>query len=232
MQLDIKGAASIFGVSEKTILLWIKQKSLPARQVAGEHRFNRSELLEWATERKISVSSAILGEPAFADTRAIRLDEALRVGGVFHHVAGTDSTSVLSAVVDLMPLPGIVDRSFLYEMLIARESLGSTAIGDSIAIPHVRHPIVLQLPHPAVTLCFLDHPIDFGAPDGLPVDILFMLATPTVRAHQLLLSKLASALKDPRFKTVLTRKGSCEEILDEALRVEETLLSRPPGSHP
>lgn len=232
MQLDIKGAASIFGVSEKTILLWIRQKGLPARQVAGEHRFNRSELLEWATERKISVSSEILGEPAHAENRAIRLDEALRVGGVFHHVAGTDSGSVLSAVVDLMPLPGGVDRSFLHEMLCARESLGSTAIGDSIAIPHVRHPIVLHLPHPVATLCFLDHPIDFGAPDELPVDILFLLASPTVRAHQLLLSKLASALKDSRFKAVLTRKGSCDEILIEAARVEEALLSRSPGSHP
>ncbi len=232
MQLDIKGAASIFGVSEKTILLWIKQRSLPACQVGGEHRFNRSELLEWATERKISVSSEILGEPAYAGNRAIRLDEALRIGGIFHHVGGTDSSSVLSTVVDLMPMPGDVDRSFLHAMLIARESLGSTAIGDAIAIPHVRHPIVLHLRHPAITLCFLDHPIDFGAPDGLPVDILFMLASPTVRAHQLLLSKLASALKDPLFRAVLTRKGSSEEILDEAVRVEETLLSRPPGSHP
>jgi nitrogen PTS system EIIA component len=232
MQLDIKGAASIFGVSEKTILLWIRQKRLPACQVSGEYRFNRSELLEWATERKISVSSELLGGPAFEGDRAIRLDQALKLGGVFRGVEGTDCDSVLRAVVDLMPMPTDVDRTFLYEMLIARESLGSTAIGDSIAIPHVRHPIVLHLSHPAITLCFLDHPIDFGAPDGLPVDILFMLASPTVREHQLLLSKLASALKDARFTAVLTRKGSREEILDEAVRVEETLLSRTPGSHP
>ncbi|MHC1741550.1 MAG: PTS sugar transporter subunit IIA [Syntrophobacteraceae bacterium] len=232
MQLDIKGAANIFGVSEKTVQLWIKQKSLPACQVSGEYRFNRAELLEWATERKVSVSSEILSGPAYAGNRAIRLDEALRLGGVFHRVEGTDSASVLRAVVDLMPMPADVDRTFLYEMLFAREALGSTAIGDSIAIPHVRHPIVLHLPHPTITLCFLEHPIDFGAMDGLPVAILFMLASPTVRAHQLLLSKLASALKDPLFKALLTRKGSCEEILRDAVRVEETLASPSPSPHP
>lgn len=231
MQLSIKDAAGIFSVSEKTIYLWIKQKELPACQVSGEYRFNRAELLEWATERKVSVSNEILSEAAYAENRAVRLDEALRLGGISHHVGGTDKSSVLRSVVDLMPMPADLDREFLYEMLLARESLGATAIGDSIAIPHVRHPIVLHLPHPSTTLCFLEHPIDFGAVDGLPVDILFILASPTVRAHQLLLSKLAYALKDPVFKTLLTRKGTCEEILREARRVEETHASRASTPH-
>lgn len=231
MQLGVKDAAAIFDVSEKTILRWIRQKNLPSYQVNEEYRFNRAELLEWATERKISVSADIIDAPEDEDGPPPRLDDALKLGGVFHAVGGTDKASALREVVDIMRLPQDVDRTTLYQVLLARESLGSTAIGDGIAIPHVRHPIVLHMLQPTITLCFLEHPIDFGATDGQPVGVLFTLASPTVRAHQHLLSKLAFALKDQQFRAALTRKGSGEEILGEAGRVEEGLSSPTPGSH-
>ncbi len=229
MQLDVKDVAGIFSVSEKTILRWIKQKDLPSYQVNDHYRFNRAELLEWATERKIDLSAQIMTQPSEGEEPPPRLDEALRLGGVFHNVGGSDKTSVLSAVVDTMHLPPEVDGASLYEVLLARESLGSTAIGDGIAIPHVRHPIVLQTSHPTATLCFLEHPVEFGAEDGRPVDVLFTLVSPTVRAHQHMLSELALALKDGEFRAVLSRKASREEVLKEAARVQESIIPQVPG---
>ena len=110
MQLDVKDAAGIFSVSEKTILRWIKQKDLPSYQVNDHYRFNRAELLEWATERKIDLSTQIMSEPGEGEEPPPRLDEALRLGGIFHRVGGRDKISVLSAVVDTMHLPPEVDR--------------------------------------------------------------------------------------------------------------------------
>ena len=229
MQLDVKGAAGLFSVSQKTIFLWIKTKNLPSYQVNGQYWFNRTELLEWATEHKVALSEQIIEvEEGHAP---VKLDEALRLGGIFHHIGGTDKASVLSAVVDVMNLPPAVERITFSQLLLARESLGSTAIGDGIAIPHVRHPIVLNILHPAATLCFLEHPIDFGADDGRPVDILFTLVSPTVRAHQHLLAELALGLKDSRFRSVLTRKASGEEIIEEAKRVGERISARIAGHH-
>lgn len=229
MQLDVKDAAGIFSVSEKTILRWIKQKDLPSYQVNDHYRFNRAELLEWATERKIDLSTQIMSEPGEGEEPPPRLDEALRLGGIFHRVGGRDKISVLSAVVDTMHLPPEVDRISLCQVLLARESLGSTAIGDGIAIPHVRHPIVLRTSHPTATLCFLEYPVEFGAADGLPVDVLFMLVSPTVRAHQHMLSELALALKDREFRAALGRKASPDEILKEAARVQESIIAQVPG---
>ena len=81
---------------------------------------------------------------------------------------------------------------------MARESLGSTGIGDGIAIPHVRNPIVMHIPRPTITLCFLEHPIDFGALDGQPVHTLFTIVSPTVRAHlHLLLPPGLRAARQP-----------------------------------
>jgi PTS system nitrogen regulatory IIA component len=148
------------------------------------------------------------------------LSEALRAGGVHYRVSGTDKASVLHAVVDMIQLPEEVDRDFLYQVLLAREALGSTGIGDGIAIPHVRNPIVLHLSRPLVTLSFLDQPVDFGAIDGQPVTTLFTLISPTVRAHLHLLSRLGFALRDPDFKKAVLGQASRDVILEALRRVE------------
>ena len=224
MQLDVKGAAELFSVSQKTISLWIKTKNLPAYLVNEQYWFNRAELLEWANEHKVVLSGRIVASED--GDEPVQLAEALRLGGIFRHLGGTDKAAVLGAVVDVMNLPPTVDRAAFCQLLLARESVGSTAIGDGIAIPHVRHPIVLQTLHPTLTLCFLDHPVDFGAEDGRPVDILFTLVSPTVRTHQRLLALLALGLKEGGFRSVLTRGASDEEILEEARLVGRNTSSQ------
>ena len=113
-------------------------------------------------------------------------------------------------------MPEELDREFLLHVLLARENLQSTGIGEGVAIPHVRNPIVLHVPRPLVTLCFLDQPVDFEALDGKPVHALFSLICPTVRAHLALLSRLAFALHDARFKRVIAEQGPADEVLAEA----------------
>ena len=66
---------------------------------------------------------------------------------------------------------------------------------------------------PMVTLCFLEHPVDFGALDRKPVHVLFSLICPTVRSHLQTLSRLSYALQDQKFKAALLRQGQRDEIL-------------------
>ncbi len=223
MQLGVRDVAGLFNVSEKTVYRWVKQRKLPVYRVNEHYRFSRAELLEWATATRTNVTPEIMHEPQEDHVPQPRLHEALQAGGVHYRVCGTDKASVLRAVVHIMRLPEVVDRGYLYEVLLAREALGSTGIGDGIAIPHVRNPIVLHIPRPMIALCFLDNQIDFGALDGQPVGILFTLVSPTVRAHLHLLSKLAYALRNPQFKDVVMRHGSRQEIYTEACRIEASL---------
>ena len=60
MQLTVRDATRLLTVSEKTIYRWINQGSLPAYRVNEQYRFNRAELLEWATAHKINVSVEIV----------------------------------------------------------------------------------------------------------------------------------------------------------------------------
>lgn len=223
MQLGVKDAARLLAVPEKTVYLWIEEGRLPAARVNEQYRFNRAELLEWATSRKMNVSAALFEEPESRTTPVPGLVEALQAGGIFYRVGGTDKESVLRAVVDHMRVPEEVDREFLLRVLLAREALQSTGIGDGIAIPHVRNPIVLHVSRPMISLCFLENPVDFQALDGKPVFVLFSLISPTVRAHLRLLSRLSFALHDPGFKRAILRQASRDEILAEARRVEAGL---------
>ncbi len=224
MSMMIKAAdvAELMQIDEKTVLRWIRKEGLDAVEMNGVYHINRVDLLEWATEHGIKVPPSLF----VIDEKALdfpTLAEALEAGGIFCGVSGNDKLSVLQNLVANLSLPPQVDPEFLLQVLLAREALGTTAIGDGIAIPHVRNPILVNLPSPAITLSFLREPVDFGALDGKPVEIVFMLISPTVKIHLHLLSKLAYALRNDSFRSVLGGKRDPALILDAARRVESEL---------
>ncbi|MGA4643353.1 PTS sugar transporter subunit IIA [Limisphaera sp. 4302-co] len=215
MQLTVKDVARLLGTSEKSVYRWMRERGLPAHRVGGQFRFNRAELIEWATAQKVNVSPQIFEEPEAAGPLPT-LADALETGGVFYRITGANKEAVLASVVEYLRLPEGADRRLLLQMLIAREKLASTAIGDGIALPHPRHPIVFHMDRPLITLCFLERPVDFGALDGKPVHAVFTLVSPTVRGHLHLLSRLAFALKDESFKQLIQEQAGREQILAAA----------------
>jgi nitrogen PTS system EIIA component len=221
MNLRVKDAAALLHVSEKTIYRWVARAKLPFHQVNNQYRFNRADLLEWATSNRVPLSPQIMEEPG--DSFIPSLAEALQTGGIYYRVEGGDKASVLQSVVNILALPREVDREFLFQVLLARESLGSTAIGGGIAIPHVRNPITLHIECPLIALCFLEKPIDFQSIDGLPVHTLFTIVSPTVKAHLSLLSRLSFALRTSVFSEAVSRIGSREEIFKAAEQMDKEL---------
>lgn len=225
MEIGVKDAAGLLSVSEKTIYRWLKTNKMPGFKVGEQYRFNRAELLEWATSNRISVSADIFADQSEPKTPPPSIENAISAGGVYYRVDGTDKASVLKNTVELMPLPPEVDKSFLTRVLMARESMGSTGIGDGIAVPHVRNPIVMHIPQPMITLCFLENRIDFAAMDGQPVDTLFTIVSPAISAHLSLLSKLTFALRQSAFSSAIKRQGSREEIYQAAREADELIAS-------
>jgi PTS system nitrogen regulatory IIA component len=229
MMIGLKEVAQILAVSEKTIYRWIAKKEIPAYKIGESYRFNRVELLEWATARKIKVSYKIFDEPFESDNDISSLTESLNIGGIHYRIPGTDKESVLKSIVHIMHLPDDVDKEFLIGALIARENLGTTAIGDGIAIPHVRNPIIFHVKKPVLALCFLEQPIDFSALDGKMVDTVFTIITHTVRSHLHVLSRLSYALHQPVVRSVLKGTASRQEILAALAGFESTLSGKSAG---
>ena len=111
----------------------------------------------------------------------------------------------------------------IFDALLQRERLGSTGVGDGIAIPHARNPIILHDVAPAIAVCYLAQPIDFAAIDGLPVQTLFVLLSPSVPVHLHLLSRLSFMLKHETFLRALADRALLPVILDAARSAEAGL---------
>lgn len=220
MELDLKAAAALMAVPEDTIYRWIKDQGLPGHRVNEQYRFNRAELLEWATAQGVRISPTFFAPPESAGRGPASFSSALAAGGIHYGVDGQDKQAALAAAIRLMPLPEDMDRDLLLDVILARESLGSTGIGDGIAIPHVRNPIVMHVQQPIVTLCFLSRSVDFDAVDGKPVHTLFTIVSPVVKAHLHLLSRLAFALRQPVFAEAIAQRKPSSAILSAAAAVD------------
>jgi PTS system nitrogen regulatory IIA component len=227
VRLTLRQATEYLNVSEETLRRWIKQRGLPVHRVNERLHLNAIELWEWATENGIPVSRKLLEEEHQAPEAVPPLSDLLEAGGIHHDVEGDDRPSVLREVVRRLPLPEGVDREFVTAVLEARETMGSTGIGNGIAIPHVRNPILLQITEPRVTLCLLRRPIEFAAIDGLPVFALFTIVSPTVPAHLKILARLGYVLHDPALRSHLDARAGADRIL---ARIRE--LEAAGGPHP
>ena len=214
MMIDVKEVAKLLSVSEKTVYRWISKKEIPVYKIGDTYRFNRVELMEWTTANKINVSHKIFEENEDSSNTATKLSDSLEQGGIYYHVNGNDKKTVLKSIVSLMNLPDDIDREFLLEALIARENLGTTAIGNGIAIPHVRDNIIFHIEKPIISLCFLEKPIDFESLDNKPVDAVFTIISTSVRTHLSILSRLTYALNTPYIRDIIKSSSNRQEIIN------------------
>ncbi len=228
MQLTVREAAAYMGVSEAIARRWIAERDLPVHQVNERMYLNAVELWEWAVEHGVQVSRRLLEHARRAPDSVPSLSDLLRAGGIFHDIDAPDKLSVLREFVARLPLPVEQNRDALLSVLEAREAMGSTGIGDGIAIPHVRNPIVLHVEQPFVTLCLLRHPVDFEAIDGKPVHAVFMVISPTVPVHLRVLAQLAFLLRDEELRGMLRDRLPADAILG---RIELVEATRTTGSY-
>ena len=232
MKLTPADAAALFDVDESTVYNWIEERALPAERIAGRTFLNRAAVLEWATENRVPVSSRVFRPAEGGRERLPSFAAALAAGGVHHGVPGATREELLAEAVSRLPLPEGVDAGEVLAVLLVREASASTAIGDGIAIPHVRMPIVLDVDEAIVSLSFPAQPVDFGAPDGRPVTALFTMVTPTVHGHLHLLAALAYLLRDEEFHAAVASGAPAEALLARAGELERRGGGRPATGGP
>ena len=120
---------------------------------------------------------------------------------VAEQVAGTEQT---------------LDEDQVYTSLLERERLGSTALGHGVAVPHCR---VSGLEQPLGCLVTLAEAIDYDAPDGELVDLLFVLLVPpdATQEHLDLLADIARRFSNPSYCHGLRSAQGAEQLLNSAL---------------
>jgi nitrogen PTS system EIIA component len=226
MDLTVKETSVLFEVDENIVFSWIREKGLPAYRIMNQFRINSEKAFEWAAVNGIRISPVFINAAFKSQDAMPSLSDTVSLGGIYYGLDGVTVNDILTSAVNVMPLPDSVEKEFLLQMLIARESMGSTGVGDGIAIPHPRNPIVLSIDRPVVAVVFPAQPIDFKAIDNKPVVVFFVLISHTVRAHLHLLSRIAFTIQNPAVKRLLHDKAPQDQIIT-ALKSAEADITCP-----
>ncbi len=124
-----------------------------------------------------------------------------------------DKDDCLRKVVDLVAATGKVrDMNRLHAVIVDRERLMSTGIGNSVALPHGKTDVVDQS---IVAVATLASPIDFDSLDDKPVSIVILLVGPesNVGVHLRLLSRISRLVGSEQFRTSLLSARSAEDVV-------------------
>lgn len=144
----------------------------------------------------------------------MNLDELTSPALIFPGLPGSDVPTVLRALADRVHEAGRVDDADeLYERLSEREELGSTGLGNGVAIPHCKLDGIDEVVM-AIGIC--QRKVDFGAVDGKPVDVFFLIVSPEKRPaeHLKALAAVSRWLKRDDHVAEVRRRASREAIHD------------------
>ncbi len=140
-------------------------------------------------------------------------------------LAATDKDAVFNELADVLVNAGKVsDKQQFVKDVWAREETGNTGFEDGIALPHAKSASVVS---PAIAVGISKQGIEYGAEDGQPSNIFFMIASPEKASnfHVEVLAKLSSKIVEPTFLENLRSATSNEEAL--ALLVADDKASQP-----
>lgn len=152
----------------------------------------------------------------------MRIADILDRDSIIEELSYRDKEGVLRELVALLAKGGKVkDEAKALEVLLEREKLGSTGIGEGIAIPHGKLPDLDRI------ICAFGRSskgVDFDAVDGNPVHLVFLLLAPenSTTEHLKALARLSRLLKDPLIRKKLLKAEGREALYRTIVEGDET----------
>ena len=128
MELTINDIGKVFAVPEETVNNWIEKKNMPCLKANEQYRFNYIELLDWALQNKIQLTPEVLAIGDRENHNSNILYQAIKEGRIHYDLPGDNREEVLKSIVDVLVIPSKLNRKSLWQMLIAREKMMSTAL--------------------------------------------------------------------------------------------------------
>jgi mannitol/fructose-specific phosphotransferase system IIA component (Ntr-type) len=143
------------------------------------------------------------------------LSELISPATINLNLQSADREAVLDELVHQIPaLAKDPDaRQKLVRALHEREQLHSTGIGDGVALPHARNALIGLVDRPLIVFGRHTQGIPFGAIDGAPTRMFFLLVAPTVTEHLAVLARISRLLRDPVLRQNLLSADSAKKVL-------------------
>lgn len=226
MDLKIKDVAELLNVSENTVKNWVSQKKIPFYKINQQILFNRNQIEDWVFKQNESPIRAYLAKEdaensssedslsiANKGVKQFSLYRALHKGNVLAKIPGASKEEVLRNASRAMAATLNLDADALGDLLLERENLHSTSLGEGLALPHARE-LLLTSHQDIVMIAFPEKTIEFGALDGIPVHSLIFVFACDDRRHLNLVAKIAHLAHVPATRKLLKAKPGKEKILE------------------
>jgi len=145
----------------------------------------------------------------------------LRAEGIFLNVDLPDKEAVIRFAADTFARHGVVENpELIYATMKAREEILSTGIGNGIGIPHADS---AEATDGALLLMRLANPIDFGALDALPVDIVLAVVVPDNKSvlHLQILAGISRLCRNTDFLRAVREAGTPRSLLEKIKDMEK-----------
>ena len=158
---------------------------------------------------------------------SVVLSDMLSPDGIRLNLNGAHRDEVLGELVaqirELSDQPEA--RTKLLRALHERETLHSTGIGDGIALPHARNALVGLVDKSIIV--FGRHPqgVPYGAIDGAPARLFFLIIAPTVTQHLAMLARISRLLRDPHLRQHLLTVRTTSEVIRLIREAESKMIS-------
>ncbi len=151
----------------------------------------------------------------------MKLSEIIDEENIVAELKAKDKKGVLGELAEtIAKQDASIDRETLVKILVERENLGTTGIGDGVAIPHGK---IEEIKHPMLSFGRSKEGLDFDSLDGLPVFLFFLLVAPedSSEIHLQVLARIAKIFKNNAFRKKLKEAGDRKEIYQMIIQTDE-----------
>lgn len=219
MDLTIKDISLLLMISEKEINGLVKKKDIPCQIIQDKVFFSKQQIVEWALTRNIPINVSNHKQMEEYHVKAL---SAVLDQNSFYYDCDFSKETYIEQMVNLVDLEINVDKSIIVQLLKSREELMSTAVGNGIALPHPRIPLMVGRDKPLLVFFFLKNPLDLDSIDEKPVHTIILLISQTIKQHLSLLAHLSFLLLQDTMKTALMDRLEYKEILGIISSIERT----------
>lgn len=219
--MTLSEVAGYLKVGEKTIHRMLSRSEIPSVKVAGQWRFLKPVIVEWLVsgmQKKVGNGIARLMEE---DDFPIPFSRILKQELILTSLKGKNRQDILVELAKHLESDGVSENwQDIYELLLQREDMMTTAVGNGIAFPHPRNPEKNKACRPIVLIGISREGVDFFSMDGEPTRLFCLVYTDSEVIHLKLLARLNRMLRDIDFVEELIKCSSSEEVISKFIIAE------------
>ncbi|MDP8232453.1 MAG: PTS sugar transporter subunit IIA [Candidatus Zophobacter franzmannii] len=206
--LTVREAAIFLKLSEKIVQEMLADSIFETEKKGKDLRIVRDSIEEWLSNLSESEEEQLALKKTIC-----RFGEYFNVNYIFMDLEPDNKYEAIRMMSEkAKSLKLVKDARWLYEVVVAREELVSTAVGDSVALLHPRHLHPSKIKSPSILLGRSSKGVEFDAQDGKPVNIFFMLLLHNDKQHLFSLSYLSKMMMNNDNLKKINESETSDEI--------------------